>query len=79
MKELRDLKDLTIHDVQPISDEQTTGRRHGDEAGREDRGAPRALHRVGMDVAPRQHQHVLHVQHRWRPTSPAVHQTRRQP
>ena len=25
MKDLRDLKDLTIHDVQPISDEQTTG------------------------------------------------------
>jgi len=28
MKELRDLTDLMIHDVQPISDEQTTGRRH---------------------------------------------------
>jgi len=27
MKELRDLKDVTIHDVQPVSDEQTTGRR----------------------------------------------------
>ena len=25
MKDLRDLKDLTIHDVKPISDEQTTG------------------------------------------------------
>ena len=25
MKELRDLKDLTIHDVQPISDESTRG------------------------------------------------------
>ena len=28
MKELRDLKDLTIHDVLPMSDEYTTGRRH---------------------------------------------------
>jgi len=28
MKELRDLTDLTIHDVQPTHDEQTTGRRH---------------------------------------------------
>ena len=28
MKELRDLKALTIHDAPPISDEQTTGRRH---------------------------------------------------
>ena len=25
MKELRDLKDLTIHDVQPISDEYASG------------------------------------------------------
>jgi len=28
MKDLRDLKDWTIHDVKPISVEQTTGRRH---------------------------------------------------
>jgi len=28
MKDLRDLKDLTIHDVKPISDESPTGRRH---------------------------------------------------
>jgi len=28
MREVRDLKDLTVHDVQPISDAQTTGRRH---------------------------------------------------
>ena len=28
MKELRDLKDVPIHDVQPVSDESTIGRRH---------------------------------------------------
>ena len=28
MKDLRDLKDLTIHDVKPRSDEWTTGRRY---------------------------------------------------
>ena len=28
MKDLRYLKDLTIHDVKPVSDEQSTGRRH---------------------------------------------------
>jgi len=28
MKELRDLKDMTIHDVQFIRNETTTGRRH---------------------------------------------------
>ena len=28
MKELRDLNDLTMHDVKLMSDEETTGRRH---------------------------------------------------
>jgi hypothetical protein len=28
MKEIRDLEGLTIHDVQPVSDEYTTGRWH---------------------------------------------------
>ena len=28
MKDLRDLKDLTVHDVRPIGDESTTGRRN---------------------------------------------------
>ena len=28
MKDLRDLTDLTMHDVQPMSDEETTGQRH---------------------------------------------------
>ena len=60
MKDVRDLKDLTIHDVQPIGDEYTTGRRnsqveqgsrtHLNDAGGDGR-VPRRRHAVaGFDI-----------------------------
>jgi len=43
MKDLWDLKDLTIHDAQPIRDEYTTGRRHSLAQAGVQNGAPRPV------------------------------------